>query len=118
MGKFIVKRLLISVVILFCVMLIIYTLMHCLPTNYIETMARQLAQRPGSTKSAEAWLADLNAQYGMNQGVVQGYFTWLKSAMTGKWGDSWSWTIPVTKEFHNTVWYSFILGLVSLFSKS
>jgi hypothetical protein len=41
MGKFIVKRLLISVVILFCVMLIIYTLMHCLPTNYIETIEKR-----------------------------------------------------------------------------
>ena len=35
MGKFILKRVLLSIVILFCVMLIIYTLMHSLPTNYI-----------------------------------------------------------------------------------
>ena len=62
MGKFILKRTIMSIGILFCVMLIIYTLMHSLPTNYIETMAQQLAQRPGSTKSAAEWLADLNAQ--------------------------------------------------------
>ena len=52
MGKFILKRILLSIVILFCVMLIIYTLMHSLPTNYIDTMAQQLAQRPGGNKSA------------------------------------------------------------------
>lgn len=113
MAKFTIKRLLYSVLILFFVMFIIYVLMYNMPSGYIETKARELASRPGATKSYAEWLADLNAQYGMNQGVVVGYFTWLKSAVTGNWGDSWSWTIPVTQEFHNTVWYSFILGLVS-----
>ncbi|MBO7710971.1 MAG: ABC transporter permease [Lachnospiraceae bacterium] len=94
-------------------MFLIYVLMYNMPSGYIETKARELASRPGATKSYAQWLADLNAQYGMNKGVVGGYLTWLKSALTGNWGDSWSWTIPVTQEFHNTVWYSFILGLVS-----
>ena len=114
MGKFIVKRLLISVVILFCVMLIIYTLMHCLPTNYIETMARQLAQRPGSTKSAEAWLADLNAQYGMDKGIIGGFFVWLKSAIVGDFGTSWVHNVPPTEKFADVIWVSFILGAAGL----
>lgn len=49
----------------------------------------------------------------MDKGIVQGYFTWLKSAVRGEWGESWSWTVPVTQKFHDTVWYSFALGLVS-----
>jgi peptide/nickel transport system permease protein len=49
----------------------------------------------------------------MDKGVVQGYLVWLSNAVRGNWGDSWAWTIPVTQEFHNTVWFSFILGLVS-----
>ena len=110
MGKFIVKRLLLSVVILFFVMLIIYTLMHCLPTNYIETMARQLAQRPGSTKSAAEWLADLNAQYGMDKGIIGGYFTWLKSAIVGDFGVSWVHNVPPTEKFADVIGVSFILG--------
>ena len=114
MGKFIVKRLLMSVVILFFVMLIIYTLMHCLPTNYIETMARQLAQRPGSTKSAAEWLADLNAQYGMDKGIIGGFFVWLKSAVVGDFGTSWVHNVPPTEKFADVIWVSFILGAVSL----
>ena len=113
MLKYTIKRILYSIVILFFVMFIIYVLMYNMPSGYIETKARELASRPGATKSYAEWLADLNAQYGMNKGVIAGYITWLKSALTGNWGDSWSWTIPVTKEFQNTVWYSFILGLVS-----
>ncbi len=115
MGKFIVKRLLLSVVILFFVMLIIYTLMHCLPTNYIETMARQLAQRPGSTKSAAEWLADLNAQYGMDKGIIGGFFVWLRSAIVGDFGTSWVHNIPPTEKFADVIWVSFVLGAASLF---
>ena len=41
MRKYIVKRILISIVILFFVGFIIYALMRCLPSSFIENMARQ-----------------------------------------------------------------------------
>ena len=113
MAKYTVKRLLYSALILFFVMFLIYVLMYNMPMGYIETKARELASRPGASKSYSEWLAELNAQYGMDKGIVQGYFTWLKSAVRGEWGESWSWTVPVTQKFHDTVWYSFALGLVS-----
>ena len=113
MAKYTVKRLLYSALILFFVMFLIYVLMYNMPMGYIETKARELASRPGASKSYSEWLADLNAQYGMDKGIVQGYFTWLKSAVRGEWGESWSWTVPITQKFHDTVWYSFALGLVS-----
>ena len=111
--KFTVKRLLYSVLILFFVMFLIYALIYSMPNGYVETKARELASRPGTGKSAAEWLADLNAQYGMDKGVVMGYFTWLKSAVTGNFGDSWAWTVPVLTQFQNTIWYSFALGLIS-----
>ncbi|MBP3940077.1 MAG: ABC transporter permease [Christensenellaceae bacterium] len=114
MGKFIVKRLLTSVLILICVMLIIYTLMHCLPTNYIETMARQLSQRPGNTKSAAEWLADLNAQYGMDKGIIGGFFVWLQNALAGDFGVSWVHNVPPTEKFMDVIGVSFILGAISM----
>ena len=113
MAKYTIKRLLYSALILFFVMFLIYVLMYNMPMGYIETKARELASRPCAGKSYSEWLADLNAQYGMDKGIVQGYFTWLKSAVRGEWGESWSWTVPVTQKFHDTVWYSFALGLVS-----
>lgn len=113
MAKFTVKRLLYSALILFFVMFLIYVLMYNMPMGYLETKARELASRPGAGKSYTEWLADLNAQYGMDKGIVQGYFTWLKSALRGEWGESWAWTVPVTQKFHDTIWYSFALGMVS-----
>jgi peptide/nickel transport system permease protein len=94
-------------------MFIVYTLMYSLPTSYVETMARELASKPGSMKSAAEWIADLNVQYGFDKGVVGGYFQWLKSAVRGEFGDSWNWTVPVTEKFKDVIWYSFALGLVS-----
>lgn len=113
MTKFIIKRLLTCVLLLFFVMFLVYALMYCLPTSYVQKVAIQLSQKPGSQKSAAEWLQELNAQYGMDKGVVSGYFVWLKSAVQGQFGDSWYWTLPVTEEFHQTIWYSFALGLVS-----
>ena len=48
MKKYILKRVLLSILILFFVTLIIYTLIRCLPTSYIENIARQKSMQPGS----------------------------------------------------------------------
>ncbi len=111
MLKFIIKRLLLSALILFFVMFIIYMLMSSLPTDYFEETARELATKPGSTKSAEQWLAELKEQYGIEKGPIQGYFTWLRSAVGGDFGESWFWTMDVTEKFADVIWYSFVLGL-------
>lgn len=111
--KFIIKRLLISVVILFFVALIIYVLMRCLPASYVETIARQKSMQPGS-KSFEEWMQQLNAAYGMDRGIIAGFFTWIGQALRGQFGDSWFYTVPVTQKFNDTIWLSFVMGAISL----
>ncbi len=114
MPKYILKRLLISAVLLFFVAFIIYALMRCLPTSYIETIARQKSQQPGS-KSYEEWMAQLSASYGMDKGILAGYFSWLGNAVKGNFGDSWYYTVPVTEKFNQTVGVSFVMGAIALF---
>ena len=112
--KYIVKRLLLSVVILFFVAFIIYALMRCLPTSYIESMARQKSMQPNS-KSYEEWMAQLTAAYNMDKGIVLGFFGWLGNMLQGNFGDSWKWTVPVIEKFNDTVWLSFVMGAISFF---
>ena len=112
MRKYIIKRLLQSIVILFFVAFIIYALMRCLPTSYVEAMARQKSMQPGS-KSYEEWLAQLSAMYNMDGGIIAGFFQWLGQMLRGEFGDSWKWTVPVLEKFHDTVWLSFVMGLIS-----
>jgi len=112
MKKFLLKRLLLSVVILFFVSIIIYAIMRCMPTSYVENKARQLASLPGA-KSYDEWLQQLENSYGLGKGVVQGYLQWLSKAVRGQFGDSWVWNIPVTEKFKDVIWYSFALAVVS-----
>jgi len=114
MHKYIIKRLLYSLIIFFFVMLVIYVILRCLPTSYLENVARQMSQRPGS-KTYQEWLAQLEAQYGMDKGYLAGYFGWLKNFFTGNFGDSWFYTVPVIEKFHDTVWLSFVMGLIVMF---
>lgn len=113
MRNFIIKRLLYSVLILFCVTFIIYLLMRCLPTSYVETMAIQLSTAPGS-KPYEEWLAQLNASYGLDQPMLVGYLGWLADFARGNFGDSWKWTVPVVEEFTSVIGVSFVMGAISL----
>lgn len=113
MLKFILKRLGLSVIILLFVTFIVYAIEFSLPTSYVEQTARQLATQPGTQKTAEQWIAELNAQYGMDKGVVNGYFIWAGNAIKGEFGDSWRWTVPVTEQFNKTIWYSFAMGVIA-----
>ena len=114
MRKYIVKRILLSVVILFFVAFIIYALMRALPTSYIEAVARQKSMQPGS-KSYEEWMAQLSATYNMDKGIIPGFFAWIGNMLRGNFGDSWRWTVPVLEKFNDTVWLSFVMGLISFF---
>ena len=113
MGKFILKRLGISIVILVIVTFVIYALLRLLPASYVETMAQQLSQTPGA-KPYEQWVAELNAQYGLDTGLVQGYFIQLKNMLTGNFGDSWKYAVPVTQKFAEVIGVSFVMGAISL----
>jgi peptide/nickel transport system permease protein len=113
MRKFILQRILISIVILFFVAFIIYTLMRCLPTSYIEAMARQKSMQPGS-KSFEEWMEQLSSMYGMDKGIIAGFIGWLGDMLRGNFGDSWYYTVPVIDKFNDTVWVSFVMGLASM----
>jgi len=112
MRKFIIQRLFLSILILFCVTFIIYALMRSLPGSFVENIAMQLAQAPGA-KPFEEWMAQLNAAYGLDKNLIPGYFTWLSDALAGNFGDSWKYTVPVLDKFKEVIWLSFTTGAIS-----
>ena len=112
MGKYILKRIGLSVMILFCVTFIIYAMLRCLPASYVETMAMQLAAAPGA-KPYEELLAQLNGSYGLDKAILPGYLTWLGDAVRGQFGDSWKYTVPVLQKFHEVIWLSFVMGAIA-----
>jgi peptide/nickel transport system permease protein len=113
MRKYIFKRILLSIVILFFVSIMIYGIMRVIPTSFVEKKAMERAQMPGA-KSYQEWLAILNDQFGMSGNVVTGYFNWISKVAQGDFGDSWKFTIPVTKKFSQVIWDSFWLAFTTL----
>ena len=111
MKKYIIKRLLWSVVILGIVAFLLYVLMRSLPTSYLEQIARQKSPQPGS-RTFEEWMQQLSATYGMDKGIIPGFVAWLSKAVRLDFGDSWKYTIPVTQKFVQVVSISFWISLI------
>ncbi len=109
MAKFIVRRLILGTFIVFFGALIAYVVVRSLPVSFVERMARQLSSLPGA-KSYSALLEQLNRIYGLDSSVLEGFFTWLKFALRGEFGDSWRFNQPVVEKFNSVIWYSVVIN--------
>ena len=113
MGRFILKRLGISLIILLIVTFLFDLLLRSMPASFVETTAMQLSQTPGA-KPYHEWLDQLNAQYGLDENIFLGYLRQLKSLLTFRFGDSWKYAVPVTEKFSQTIGISAALGATAL----
>ena len=116
MWKFIIRRLLLGVVIIFFGAMISYAIVRSLPSSYVEKIAMERSQQPGQKSYAEQ-VAELNAIYGLDVDIISGFLRWGSSALKGDWGDSWVFTIPVTQKYSNVIWYSVVLNILTLFTQ-
>ena len=86
MFKYIVKRILISILILLGVSLILYVLLRFMPTDFIKTRIIALNQT-GATVNDE-FIQQMYKTYGLDGSVIEGYFKWLFKALRGDFGKS------------------------------
>lgn len=115
MFKYIVKRILLSILILFGVSVIIYFLIRLMPSDFLENkFSSQLSQ---GTMTMED-LAALKALYGLDDnsfmGIVKGYFDWLFKALQGDLGESFIYEQPVSEVIADKMWISFIISGIAL----
>lgn len=113
MARYILRRLGIALGVLLPVSFLIYVLLRSLPSSYVETMALQLSQAPGA-KPYSLWVQELNSRYGLDSGILRGYFIQLKNLLTGNFGDSWKYAMPVLTKFTQVIGVSFVMGTASL----
>lgn len=114
MFKYIIKRLLISLLVLFGVSVILYVIVRLMPMSYIDNkFASQLSQ--GSMTQAD--LDNFKALYGLNDssffGIIQGYFQWLGKALQFDLGISWKYSKPVTTVIADNMWISFAIAIIA-----
>lgn len=114
MAKYIVKRILISILVLFGVSVILYFLIRLMPTDFIDNaFASQVSQ--GVIKKED--LQHIKELYGLADktflGIVKGYFGWLGGALKGDLGMSFKYGEPVAKVIASDMWISFALAMIS-----
>lgn len=114
MRNFVIRRVLLGIIITFLGAMVVYTVIRCLPSSYVETIARERASNPLSTKTYQEWLDQLNLVYHLDVGIIPGYFGWVGNALKGDFGESWHYGIPVTEKFTQVIWYSVVINIITL----
>lgn len=114
MFKYIVKRLLISILVLLGVSVIIYSLVRMMPNDYVDNKYRE--QLNNNTIKQED-IDNFKALYGLDdnsfKGIVKGYFKWLGNLCKGDLGTSFKYLQPVGTVISKNMWISFAIALVA-----
>jgi len=113
MLKYILKRIGISLLILFGVSLIMYALLRCMPTDFVEQKILQFTSS-GSTVSQEL-IDQMYKTYGLDGNIISGYFNWLGNVCTLDFGTSFINQRPVLEEIFSAdrIGTSFFVAAIS-----
>lgn len=114
MFKYIVKRLLISIVILLGVSIIVYTMIRLMPNDYVDNkFSSQLSQGSITLEDIQRF----KELYGIGDnsfvGILSGYFKWLGNLFRGDLGTSFKYQKPVGVVISQNMWISFAIAVVA-----
>jgi len=115
MFKYILKRLLQSIIILLGASIIIYFLVRLMPADYIDQQTSAQKAQGLITEEEVQRMKDL---YGIGDnsfgGIVSSYFDWLGNLLKGDLGISFVYGRPVQEIISKYMWISFGISFVSL----
>ena len=106
MGKFIIKRVLISIVVVFLVSVFAFSLMHILPGD----PARLSLGEEASQEDVDARREELN----LNKPVLEQYFIWISGIFRGDFGQSIQYHRPVLDIMQERLPRTVAIGLPTL----
>ena len=114
MFKYILKRILISIIILFGVSVIVYSLMRMMPTDFIDNKYAEQLQNGTITQEQ---IDEFKEMFGLADnsfgGIVKGYFGWLGNLMKGDLGYSFKYEKPVGQVISENMWISFSIAIIA-----
>ena len=106
MLKYIIRRVIVSLFILFLMTVMIYTIFAFAPGGPVGNTLD-----PNMTQEA---IARLKVRYGLDQPVYLRYFYWLRSALSGDLGYSIQYSKPAADVIKSYMWNSFILAVPAI----
>jgi len=99
MFKYILKRLAISILILFGVSVLLYTLLRCIPTDIVDQKIIALNQT--GVNVSDDFIKEMYKAYGLDGTILEGYFGWLKNIFQLNFGKSFISQREVLSELFN-----------------
>lgn len=115
MFKYVIKRLLQSIIILFGVSVVLYVLVRLMPDDYFaQTFSSQLAQGTLTMADIDAMRELYHLGGSSFLDILGGYFGWLSAALTGDLGLSLKYQLPVAEVIVKNMGISFGISFVAL----
>lgn len=108
MKQYIIRRVLISLVVLLGVSIMLYTLVRSMPSDYVDLSTS------ANVKMTDEMRAHLREIYGLDKGVVEGYIDWLTSALRLDLGQSLIYNAPVTDVIAKYAPITFTVAAIAL----
>lgn len=108
MGKNIGKRLAMLVVILMGVTILTFVYTNLSPVDAGEALAVRRYGRPTTLQ-----IENVQKELGLDRPVVEQYFTWLKNAMQGNFGNSYQTGRPIIEELLVSIKPTIIMAILA-----
>ncbi|TYB91336.1 MAG: ABC transporter permease [Kosmotoga sp.] len=106
MLRYIVRRLLLTLPVLFGISLIAFIIIYLAPGDFLDRF--RLIGMPAEQIEA------LESKFGLDQPFIVQYGRWLKQVVSGSLGVSWGFGQPVTEIIWSRVVFTLVMGLTSL----
>lgn len=107
MKQYIIRRILISLIVLVGVSFLLYAIIYFMPGDFVSTVT---SGNPYITDEMKQRLREL---YGVDKGLLEGYFDWALAALKGDFGTSFVFQQPVTQVIKDRMWVSFWLSFIA-----
>lgn len=109
MKQYVIRRILISIIVLLGVSFLLYSLVHLTPGDYVANVT---AGNPNVTPEMEQRMREV---YGLDKGLIEGYISWVGDAIHGDFGISFIYQKPVLEVIKRYIPITFSLAMISLF---
>jgi len=111
MKQYIIRRVLISFIVLLGVSIMLYSITRLMPSDYVSLSTA------GNTEMTAEQQEHLRSLYGLDKGWLEGYLDWLSGVLRGDLGNSFKYKKPVTELIAKYAPITFAVAAIALVLK-
>ncbi|MGE3872879.1 MAG: ABC transporter permease [Parvibaculaceae bacterium] len=112
MLRYIVWRVLMMVPTLVIISALVFTIIELPPGDYFESYMAELAAQGENVNSEQ--IAALRKEYGFDQPPVIRYFHWVGGMLTGDFGYSFEYRLPVMDVVGDRLWLTVLVSFITI----